>query len=191
MKNKITLILIVLIPFTAFSQELPFQTIPENPGSYSAGTVMARLVQGLGFRYYWVTDSLTEENLVYRPNEEARSIIETMEHIHELSIVIVNAVTNKPSVKTGDRYTYDELRALTLANLKKTSDILLTSSDENFETYSIVFQAGDQQSSFPFWNNINGPIADALWHVGQIVSFRRSAGNPFNSKVNVFTGRKR
>lgn len=38
---------------------------------------------------------------------------------------------------------------------------------------------------------LNGPIADALWHVGQVVSFRRSSGNPFNSKVSVFSGKVR
>ena len=36
-----------------------------------------------------------------------------------------------------------------------------------------------------------GPIADALWHVGQVVTFRRSSGNPFNSKASVFTGKVR
>ncbi len=44
---------------------------------------------------------------------------------------------------------------------------------------------------YPFWNNINGPIADAIWHVGQVVSFRRSSGNPFPKGVSVLTGKKR
>jgi hypothetical protein len=30
----------------------------------------------------------------------------------------------------------------------------------------------------PFWHLINGPMADALTHTGQISSFRRLAGNP-------------
>ena len=30
----------------------------------------------------------------------------------------------------------------------------------------------------PFWYWINGPLADALTHVGQITSWRRIAGNP-------------
>lgn len=41
----------------------------------------------------------------------------------------------------------------------------------------------------PFYNLINGPIADAIWHTGQLASFRRSSGNPINSKVNHFTGK--
>jgi hypothetical protein len=39
----------------------------------------------------------------------------------------------------------------------------------------------------PFWHVINGPIADALTHVGQVNSFRRLAGNP-TPKANVFLG---
>jgi hypothetical protein len=39
----------------------------------------------------------------------------------------------------------------------------------------------------PFWYIINGPLADALTHVGQINSFRRMAGNPA-PKARVFLG---
>jgi hypothetical protein len=38
---------------------------------------------------------------------------------------------------------------------------------------------------------INGPIADALWHAGQVVTLRRVSGNPINPKVSVFNGRLR
>lgn len=51
--------------------------------------------------------------------------------------------------------------------------------------FNIVFKRGERSSEFPFWNQINGPISDALWHCGQVVSFRRASGNPFNSKVSV------
>jgi hypothetical protein len=44
-------------------------------------------------------------------------------------------------------------------------------------------------TKLPFWNMINSPISDYLWHIGQVVSFRRSSGNPFNSKVEVFLGK--
>ena len=47
------------------------------------------------------------------------------------------------------------------------------------------------ETGIPFWNIINGPISDALWHCGQVVMLRRASGNPFNSKVNVFSGKLR
>lgn len=40
----------------------------------------------------------------------------------------------------------------------------------------------------PFWYWINGPLADALTHVGQITSWRRIAGNPQLKGINVFIG---
>jgi hypothetical protein len=40
----------------------------------------------------------------------------------------------------------------------------------------------------PLWNIINGPVSDALTHVGQINSFRRLNGNPV-PRANVFLGR--
>ena len=71
--------------------------------------------------------------------------------------------------------------------MKKASDIL--KSTNNLEQHTILFERNGNTSEFPFWNNINGPIADALWHAGQIVMLRRMSGNPINPKVNVFLGK--
>ena len=79
---------------------------------------------------------------------------------------------------------------MTLEYLKTASD-LLRQPDSRLEDFDIVFQNGESVAEFPFWNMLNGPIADALWHVGQVVSFRRSSGNPFNSKASVFSGKVR
>ena len=40
----------------------------------------------------------------------------------------------------------------------------------------------------PFWNLINGPFSDIIYHTGQVVAFRRISGNPINPGVNVFVG---
>ena len=73
-------------------------------------------------------------------------------------------------------------------NIKEAADIMRT-TDDDLSEYKIVFQRGENTNEFPFWNNINGPIADALWHCGQVVLLRRASGNPFNSKASVFTGK--
>ena len=57
--------------------------------------------------------------------------------------------------------------------------------------FQIIFKKEKGTTELPFWNMINGPIADALWHCGQIVSFRRSSGNPYNSNASVLTGKVR
>jgi hypothetical protein len=46
-------------------------------------------------------------------------------------------------------------------------------------------------TEYPMWNVINGPVSDAIYHVGQIVAFRRAAGNPMHPGVSVFSGRNR
>jgi len=75
------------------------------------------------------------------------------------------------------------MRLRTLQNLKTASDILRESDD--ISEYKIIF--GDQE--IPFWNQVNGPISDAIWHCGQLVIYRRSTGNPINPKVNHFSGK--
>lgn len=193
MKNFI-FIISILFSFSMISQEanneLPYYQIPEYPESYTAGSVAARMVDGLGFRYYWATEGLRDEDLAFRPNDDARTTAETIDHIYGLSKVIVNSTLQKPNIRTEDpEMTLAEKRKKTLENIKTAADILRQSED--LSEYKILFQRDDQSSEYPFWNNINGPIADALWHCGQVVLLRRSSGNPFNSKVSVFQGKLR
>ena len=72
-------------------------------------------------------------------------------------------------------------------NLKQIAQIAATEAD--MASFNMVFQYPDGSTQpYPFWNEINGPISDALWHTGQIVSFRRSSGNPFPSNISVLQG---
>lgn len=173
------------------NEDLPYAIIPKYPEEYNAGTISARVVDGLGFRYYWATDELREEDLLFKPNDDARTAESTIDHIYQLTSTMKNAVSGLPTEGRPDiaHLRFDEKRAVTLKNIKAVSDILLSSSDEDIASYKLLFKRKDgSNSEYPFWNLINGPLADAIWHVGQIVSFRRSSGNPFNSKVNVLNG---
>lgn len=170
-------------------EQLPYYQIPDYPETYTAGSVAARTVDGLGFRYYWATEGLRDEDLAFKPNDDARTSAETIDHIYGLSKVIVNATLQKPNVRTDEpEMSFQEKRKQTLINIKTAADILRTSND--LSKYNIVFERESGTSEFPFWNNLNGPIGDALWHCGQVVLLRRSSGNPFNSKVSVFNGKK-
>lgn len=175
------------------TEGLPFQAIPEYPDSYTAGTVAARMVEALGFRYYWATEGLTQENLAYRPSEDARSLGETLDHLYGLSETIVNAPQAKANIRPVDwsGMSWEEKRRKTLANMERASELLKVGEEGDMEGYKVIFQRGENSSEFPFWNMLNGPIADAIYHTGQVVSFRRSAGNPIPSGVNVFMGTKR
>ncbi|CAM1340779.1 conserved hypothetical protein [Tenacibaculum amylolyticum] len=173
------------------SQELPYYEIPEAPANYTAGTVAGRMIDGLGFRYYWATEGLTEKDLAYKPGEKTRSILDTADHILVLSIMTLSALEKTDMVfpKQGS-LSFKEMRKMTLENFKKSSDILKKSKD--LSEYVMKIKRGNGEvAEYPFWNQLNGPIADAIWHVGQIVSFRRSAGNPLPKGVSLLTGKVR
>ncbi|WP_245683421.1 hypothetical protein [Pseudotamlana agarivorans] len=184
--NKFKLLIILsLIVFTGNAQDnmtsekLPFYEIPEAPETYTAGTVAARMIDGLGFRYFWSTEGLTEKDLNHKCSESGRTSAETIEHIYGLSKFIRNAVLSHDKDLDIEVIGFEAQRMQTLLNLKLVSDLLRdTENPINLE-----------ETEVPFWNIINGPIADATWHCGQIVMLRRASGNPFNSKVSVFAGK--
>lgn len=187
MKNAV-LILALLITSITFAQEsseknIPYYELPEYPENFTAGTMAARMVDALGFRFYWATEGLTNKDFDYKPNDDVRSTGETIDHILDLSYIIVNSTLKKSNGKIDtSEMTYTDKRQQTLLNLKTAADILRTSDD--ISQYKIIF--GDNE--IPFWNQVNGPIADAIWHCGQLASFRRSSGNPINPNVNHFRG---
>ncbi len=172
---------------------LPYYEIPNFPEKYSPENVVARMIDGIGFRFYWATEGLRSEDLAFKPSNEARTSEETIDHILGLSAIIINSVRNVVNQRSGEEtspLTFEIKRQKTLENLKAASDIL-KSGQLKLEDIKMVFKNGDKTTEYPFWNEINGPISDALWHVGQVVSFRRSSGNAFNSKVSVLSGKVR
>ena len=184
-----SLLLLYVFSLSAQDKSIPYYEIPEYPEKYSAGTVASRIVDGLGFRFYWATEGLRNEDLSYKPNDDARSSEETIEHIYGMSIMILNATLKKVNEPgQNKKLPFAEMRKQTLENLKAASETLRKSSDQDMADYKVIFKRGETFTEYPFWNQLNGPIADCIWHVGQIVSFRRSSGNPFNEKASVFTG---
>lgn len=166
---------------------LPYASIPDYAEDYTAGTVASRFLDGLGFRFYWATEGLRPEDLDFRPGPESRSSGETISHIYDMTRLLARTVLQDTTkVHTGE--SFEEMRAAALKNIDLSSKKLRKSSDAEFDTYIARFSNG---AEFPFWNLINGPIADCIWHCGQITSLRRMSGNPFNSKVSLFNGRMR
>ena len=100
MKKRIATLTGLIITITAMAQKesstLPYYQIPDYPAEFTANTVAARMIDGLGFRYYWATEGLREEDLSFRPNEGARTSEETLAHILGLTNVIAN---KKPRMK--------------------------------------------------------------------------------------------
>ena len=70
----------LLLTTCTMAQDLPYHEIPEAPESYSANNVLSRMIDGLGYRYYWATKDLTDSDLEYKVSESSRTTLETMEH---------------------------------------------------------------------------------------------------------------
>lgn len=170
---------------------LPYHSIPEAPEDYSSGNVLSRMIDGLGYRYYWASEGLRDEDLRYKPSEDARSTMETLQHIHGLAESVLKAAQDEPNIRpaVANEMDYETLRKSTLEQLMKASTVMRGKSAEEVSALKVVFQRGDKVTTFPYWNLINGQISDAIYHTGQLVSFRRTSGNPSNPGVSVFTGK--
>ena len=184
--------LLFIFSLQTMAQELPFSSIPAAPQDYTAGNSIGRMIQGLGFRYHWATEGLRAEDLEYRPTKEAQSTLGTLQHIYGLTKTILNAAKNEASKRPAPSPSenLEALRAATLKDLQQAATLFLNYSEDEIEGLNIIFEREEKQSRFPVWNLINGPIADALYHTGQVVSFRRTSGNPIPKGVNVFLGVK-
>ena len=183
---------------TSMSQkksDLPYYEIPDYPSSYSAGAVAARVVDGLGFRFYWATEGLRPEDLNYQPKgaekSEARTSEETIQHIYSLCNTLLNTTMKVPTVSgaLNTKLPVEEVRKKTLECIKTAADNLRNAKESDLAEMKVIFKNDSGSREFPFWNILNGPIDDALWHVGQVITFRRSSGNPYNNKASVFTGK--
>ena len=167
-----------------------FKDISEYPTEINNGNIISRMINGLGYRYYWATEKLRENDLRYRPSNDAYSTKETMVHIFTLSKTLYNTTLSKinerPDIDIPSDY--ENIRNETLQFLEKASKNFSNLNSEELNQMKIKFNRGGTIKSFPIWNLLNGPIADAIYHTGQIVSFRRTTGNPIDSSVNVFMG---
>jgi len=189
-----SLLFCLLFPIIMNAQDeskLPYHQIPDSYESYSPGNIMARMIDGLGYRFYWATENLSDKDLQYRPTSEASSSMETIQHLYGLAKTIHNLSSNEMNIRPVDysTMTYKEAREKTLLLLEKASKNFQNKSAEDLEKLEVKFQRGERTNSFPLWNGINGPITDAIYHVGQIVSFRRTTGNPLHPGVSVFSGK--
>ena len=167
-----------------------FKDISEYPTEINNGNIISRMINGLGYRYYWATEKLKENDLIYRPSKDAYSTKETMVHIFTLSKTVYNTTLSKINERPDIDIPvdYESIRNETLQFLEKASKNFSNLNSEELDQMKIKFIRGGTIKSFPIWNLLNGPIADAIYHTGQIVSFRRTTGNPIDSSVNVFMG---
>ena len=163
-------------------QELPFEDISKTPTELTATNTILRMVEGLAFRYRWATENLSEENIKFRPHSTSMSIEEVNSHIFDLVDSIFRVFGGEKQNKETLN-SFHEIRKANLFLLKKLVNLLREMNDSE-----LAEMEKNTSRKLPFWYWINGPLADALTHVGQITSWRRISGNPQLKGVNVFIG---
>ena len=185
MKIKIILLTILFLTISTNAQEkLPYRQIPKIKENYTAQNTVARMIDGLAFRYYWASEGLRAEDLAYQPKGAGRDCQQTINHLYDLTNMMLRLTkTDFKQAIEKDEMVFAAMRKQTLLNLEALSKEIKES--KNLSEFTV---RKDGEISVPFFNVINGPIADAIWHAGQIASFRRSSGNPISMKVNHFTG---
>ncbi|PHI19449.1 hypothetical protein CEQ90_13085 [Lewinellaceae bacterium SD302] len=169
---------------------LPYFEIGDYPEDFGPGSMLARYVDGLGYRYHWATEGLGENDLAYRPTPEASSSFETLEHVYGLSKTILNLARNTPNTRgPKEEMTFEDLRSATLLNFQLASEYFNGKTAEQMARTKLKFERDGKVNEMDLWLAINGQMSDALYHVGQLVSFRRTTGNPMHPGVSVFRGK--
>ena len=167
-----------------------FENLDHPPTSISTAHLLAHSIRSIGFRYYWATESLRVEDLNYRPSTNARSSRQTLEHLYGLASMIHSSIHGASFVRSQmqQNWSFEQLREKTLMQLEEAYSTANRLQPTEIEELQIRFSNQSNDISFPIWNLIQGPIADAQYHIGQVVSFRRTSGNPVDAGVNVFRG---
>lgn len=164
------------------NKELPFEDISKTPTELTATNTLLRVVEGLGFRYRWATENLSEDNIKFRPHPTSMNIEEVNSHIFDL-INSTFRVFGGEKQNIDSSNSFPQIRKKSLFILEDLRERLKKMRDED-----LVEMEKNTSRKLPFWYWVNGPLSDALTHVGQITSWRRIAGNPQLKGVNVFIG---
>lgn len=164
--------------------DLPYYTLPDPPEAMNASGVLIRLIDSLGFRYRWATEGLKEEEMEFQACDSSMKLWELLGHIHGLLNVTDSFITGRELVKV-EPMSLAERREKTLEKIVSIREALLELDDEYLGKRMYMVPWASKE--YPLWFLINGPMSDALTHVGQVASWRRVNGNPILG-ANVFYG---
>lgn len=164
--------------------ELPYYKLPDPPEKMNAASLLIRFVDTLGFRYRWATEGLHEKDMEFQPCDSSMTLGDLMEHLYSLIAVTDTFITGMEHER-GASMSLKERRKTTLEILVALREKLHDLEDDYLEKRRWFVPWGGKE--YPIWFLINGPLSDALTHVGQVASWRRINGNPILG-ANVFFG---
>ena len=162
------------------SVSLAYIALGEPPAVEAENAAWIRLVDGIGFRYRWATEGLRAADETFQPGPESMTTRQLIEHIDNLVGVTCQAFSVVSAGKLPPNSKLEDIRLHTLRQLQDLSSKLAAITEADMTNRTI--------RGVSIMYAINGPLSDALTHIGQINAWRRLNGNP-GSKVNVFLGK--
>jgi hypothetical protein len=138
-----------------------YKTLPEPPAEYTAPTIVIRLLDDIGYRYWRALEGVEEGALSFSPCDGAMTLLELQRHIFDIVEWVYQSVAKTPK-KT------DFSVEATFELMDRIKAVLLTKKDSDLENLTIRDKS--------FWYVVSGPLADALTHIGQINTYKRMAG---------------
>ncbi len=172
--NLKKLILIFSLFMSSFSYcqenttELPYNKKPAYPKKNTGGILMAKMLGELGYKYYWATDSLLNDEIrnTFNSSNLPRLLLK---RVYQMSENIINYSSEskvKPRLKL-EEMSFEDFRKNTLLNLKEASNILIKNADS---------------THFSNLNFFVKSIAFSNSYCDQIILFRENMGMPFKLK---------
>jgi len=164
--------------------DLPYESIPPAPERMSGAAILTRLMDGIGFRYRWATEGLEDGDLAFRPAPDCRSLGELLAHVHGLLRRVGLGIGVEPSLGCMGTIEGFAVRRATVELARVLRERLASMGDSELAASTMRTGRGE---TYPVWNMVNGPLSDALTHIGQIASWRRIMGKPV-PVADVFRG---
>ena len=109
------------------NKEIPFEDISKIPTELTATNALLRVVEGLGFRYRWATENLSEDNIKFRPHPTSMNIEELNAHIFDL-------INSTFRVFGGEKQNIDSLNSF--QQIRKKSLFILEDLSERLKKMS-------------------------------------------------------
>lgn len=137
-------------------------SIPEPPDAYTATTVIARLVQAFEYRFCRAVQGLDASHMDTSPIDGAMSLGELVSHIGDLASWTAAALSiecEKPGT-----------------DLDAIQNILRQMAQKLDSMQDADLQDAKLGGTRDFWYAVNGPLADALTHIGQVNTYKRLMG---------------
>ncbi len=147
-----------------------FYTIPDAPAAASAGAILGRLADAIGFRFRWATEGMGDADLPFKPAPDCWSLAQLIDHIHDLLVPVAKSIGARQYPPLAQPASFALLRARILE--------LSAALSARFKAMSDADLAGASVRNPTVWIMVNGHLADILTHIGQILSWRRLAGSP-------------